>query len=199
MSTQNEFLPDGYEVPKGDSSYLKFQTGENKFRVLSKPIIGWEDWKDNKPLRFPMDKKPTAPIDPKKPIKHFWAFVVWDYNAKRISILEITQKSVQAAIKTLSADADWGSPFNYDIKVTKTGSNMETEYAVNPVPHKAIHAQILDLWENTPVNLQALFSGDDPFATGQAMAETAKPKDDFIEEMNAKIPANDLDDSEPPF
>src|SRR5882762_7034587 len=122
MST-DAFLPDGYNVPKGDSSYLKLQTGENKFRILSKPIIGWVDWKDKKPYRFTMDKKPAAPFDPKQGIKHFWAFVVFDYVGKKISILEITQAGVQSAIKTLTSDADWGSPFDYDIKVTKSGTN----------------------------------------------------------------------------
>jgi len=187
MSNNNEFLPTEYEVPKGESSYLKFQTGENKFRILSKPIIGWEDWKDNKPIRFPMDKKPSTSVDPKKPVKHFWAFVVWDYAGKRIAILEVTQKSVQNAIQALTKDADWGSPFDYDIKVTKTGSNMETEYTVNPVPHKPVHPQITELYKKTPVNLQELFTGGDPFA---------KPaqKDDFLQEMNAG-----LDDDSVPF
>lgn len=167
MSTQNEFLPSGYNVPSSESSYLKFQTGENKFRILSKPIIGWLDWDNKKPFRFPMNQKPSKPIDPAKPVKHFWAFVVWDYNAKKISILEITQKSIMSAIQSLTADGDWGSPFDYDIKVTKTGTDMQTQYSVNPVPHKAVHVQILDLYEKTPVNLNALFEGKDPFEVQQ--------------------------------
>lgn len=190
MSTENSFIPQGYEVPKGNSAYLKFQDGENKFRVLSAPIMGWVDWKDKKPLRFPMDKKPAAPVDPTKPIKHFWAFVVWDYVGKKIAILEITQAGVMTAIKNLSEDKDWGAPFGYDIKVTKSGAGMETKYAINPVPHKEVHKMIADLYKETPINLYALFEGKDPFevAANNTTVNTAAP-----------VGAVDSDDDDLPF
>ena len=194
MSNSDSFLPDDYEVPKSESSYLKFVTGVTKFRVLSKPIIGWEDWKDKKPFRFMMDKKPAQSFDPKQDIKHFWAFVVWDYTAKRISILEITQKGVQTAIKDLQAKPDWGSPFNYDIEVTKSGSGMETKYVTTPLPPKPVHAKIAELFAETPINLQALFDGKDPFdVTGKAAApEYAAPSD-----ITGDAPEDD--DSDLPF
>lgn len=163
MSNTETFLPDNYEVPKSDSSYLKFATGDTKFRVLSKPIIGWVDWKDKKPYRFAMDKKPTTSFDPKQEVKHFWAFVVWDYAAKRISILEINQKGVQGSIKALQSNPDWGSPFNYDINVNKSGSGMETKYVTTPLPPKPVHEKILELYANTPINLEVLMDGKDPF------------------------------------
>jgi len=178
MSTE-AFLPEGYEVPKGQSSYLKFQTGENKFRILTRPIIGWSDWKDKKPYRFTMDKKPAAPFDPKQDIKHFWAFVVYDYSTRKISILEITQTGVQTAIKNLQANSDWGSPLGYDITVTKSGSGMETKYATVPSPPKPVHAAITKLFSETPVNLQALFDGKDPFDANPTavVPEYAPPAD----------------------
>ena len=58
----SEFLPEGYEAPQGTGNYMKLQSGENKFRILSKPIIGWLDWKDNKPHRFRMKERPEKPM-----------------------------------------------------------------------------------------------------------------------------------------
>lgn len=165
--TTHDFLPSGYEQPKGNSSYMKFLKGDNKFRILSKPIIGWLDWEDKKPIRFTMDMKPKTSIDPKKPVKHFWAFVVWNYQAEAINILEVTQSSIQEAIGTLAKDEDWGAPYGYDIKVIRTGDNMETKYSVNPSPHKPLADEIYKAYTDRPVDLEKLYDGQDPFNPDQ--------------------------------
>lgn len=162
MENNNDFLPTDYEAPKGNSNYLKLQKGENKFRILSKPILGWLDWKDKKPLRFKMVNKPE-PVDASKPIKHFWAFIIFDYADSKIKIAEFTQSSIQKAIADLSKDEDWGSPFEYDIKINRKGDGMETEYSTNPVPHKNASQEIFDAARKTPLNLEALYEGKDPF------------------------------------
>lgn len=160
----SDFLPSDYQQPKsGSANYMKFEDGENRFRILSKPIVGWEDWDDKKPIRFRMNEKPAKPINPDKKIKHFWAFLVWDYKDKAIKILEITQASIQSAITSLTKDDDWGSPFEYDIKVNKSGQSLDTEYVVNPVPHKPITEEIKSAQAAKPVRLEALFEGEDPF------------------------------------
>jgi len=158
----NSFMPEGYEIPQGESNYLKFQQGENKFRILSQPVIGWLDWEDKKPLRFPASQKPK-PIIAEKPVKHFWAMIVWNYNKSAIQILEITQGGIQKSIKALADDDEWGNPFAYDIKVTKTGEKMDTEYKVNPSPHKPVSPEILEAYKAKPCYLGALFQGADPF------------------------------------
>jgi hypothetical protein len=191
MST---FLPEGYEAPKTSANYLKFEEGENKFRILNSPIVGWIDWKDNKPLRFPIDKKPSAAIDPTKPIKHFWALPVWDYKSKTISILEITQKSIQAEITILSKDEEWGNPTGYDIKVIRKGSGLETEYTLNPVPPKALHEKIVELFKNTPLNMQALFEGKDPFEATDTKKTVSSRNDGLPNDFNDVEGAEDLED-----
>lgn len=167
MKTNNgngdSFLPNDYTAPKSAGNYMKLQDGENKFRILSKPVIGWLDWEDNKPLRFTMQNKPAKPVDPKRNVKHFWAFCVWDYADSKVKILEVTQTTIQQAITSLSRDEDWGSPFDYDIKIIKSGKMLETEYSVNPVPHKKISAEVQAAVNDLTINLDALFSGSDPF------------------------------------
>lgn len=172
------FLPENYEQPKSDSNYMKFEKGENKFRILSKPILGWEDWKDKKPLRFPMDKKPQASIDPKQPVKHFWTMLVWNYEEARVQILEITQVTVIAGITTLVKDLEWGAPYGYDIKVIKKGDGMETEYTVTPSPKKKLADEIVVAYNQKPCNLNAIMTGEDPFADWQD--EKITPMEDIL-------------------
>lgn len=176
MTTNSDFLPPDYEAPKNESAYMRFKNGENKFRILSKPIIGWLDWKDNKPLRFHMKNKPVKPIDPAKSIKHFWAFVVWDYADGKIKILEITQSGIQTSIQSLSRDEEWGSPFDYDIKVIRKGEKLDTEYSVQPSPKKPIADEVQAALINATIDLEQLFSGGDPFVTGGGAGHhAAKP------------------------
>jgi hypothetical protein len=80
--------------------------------------------------------------------------------------MQITQATIRSSLESLSKDADWGSPFEYDIKINKKGEKMETEYTVNPAPHKPVSQEILKAFKDRPIQLEALFQSLDPFATG---------------------------------
>lgn len=164
-NTDNSFLPENYEAPTS-GGYMKLKDGDNRFRVLSKPIIGWLDWDDKRPVRFPYKEKPLKPLDSTKPVKHFWAFVVYNYNEKAVQILEVTQATLQTQISVLSKDEDWGSPFEYDLKVNRSGQAMETKYNVIACPKKAITDDIMAVADAKPICLQSLFDGTDPFQKG---------------------------------
>src|ERR1700712_421260 len=145
------FLPEGYEVPKtSGGGYMKFKLGANKFRILSAPIMGWEYWTESKKPVRAKERWTTIPVDADisgkngwNP-KHFWAFVVWNFNATQIEkdgkiinegavqILEITQTTIQTAMEELIHSEDWGDPRNYSITVSRKGENLETEYSVVP-------------------------------------------------------------------
>lgn len=158
------FLPDDYKAPKSSNHYMKLQEGENKIRILTKPIIGWEDWIDKKPIRYKNYEKPQKPNDPQKPIKHFWAFIVWNYAEEQIQILHITQATIRYAIEGLSKDSEWKAPYFYDIKIIKTGEGKETEYTVNPSPHKKLSQHIKDAFYEKRCYLEALYDNADPFS-----------------------------------
>ena len=162
----NSFLPENYEPPKGGggNNYMKFQDGTTRFRVISKPVMGSLAWdNENKPHRFRMDEKPAGEWREKP--KHFWALVVWNYELERPQILEITQQSVIQAITNLNNDPDWGAPWNYDLKVTRKGQKLDTEYSVNPSPKKKISQAIRDAVADWEIDLDLLFDGDDPFVS----------------------------------
>ena len=144
---------------------MKFAEGDNTFRVMSSAIIGYEYFtKENKPIRSrePFDETP-ADIKDKGVVKHFWAFVVWNYEAKRIQVLELTQKTIMTSIKALTANPKWGDPHKYDITVTRTGSGMETEYNVMPNPHAEVTEEIASAYLKANINLPAIFDNGDPF------------------------------------
>ena len=181
-----KFLPDTYEKPVSNSRYYKFQTGENKFRILSSAITGWVDWKDEadgsrKPVRT--KDKPEQANNPKQPPKHFWAFVIWDYKEKNIKIMEITQATIQDAIYSLHNSDDWGNPQKYDITINRTGEKMETKYSVIPSPPQQLAQEIKEVYEAETINLDALYTNDDPFAVkgtiedANRIAQEANPFD----------------------
>lgn len=173
----NEFLGSDYTPPASNSRYMKFQDWENNFRILSRPILGWEYWnkqtKDAKPVRLAyteeaykiavFEAKKNPKIEDQK-VKHFWAMKVWNYATGRVEILEITQKSIQDVIRNLSQKKGWGSPVKtYDISVDKSGTWVETEYQINPIPPSPLEEEIEIMLNSEYINLNALFYGEDPF------------------------------------
>ncbi len=157
------FLPSNYQAPK-TSRYMKLKNGENKCRILSKPILGWEDWTaDKKPIRYRYTQKAPRAITEARPPRHFWAFIVWNYEESEIQILQITQATVRDALENLSLDKDWGEPFFYDIKINKTGEETKTKYTVSPLPHKTLAPNIKDAFHDNPCCLEALFDNANPF------------------------------------
>jgi hypothetical protein len=156
------FLPENYTPPTSSGNYTKLAKGENKIRILTLPVLGWEDWLDKKPIRFNYNNKPK-PVDPERPVKHFWAFVVWNYNEEKIQILQVTQSTILNSLVNLVKDPDWGAPYHYDVKITKSGEGVNTKYNVNPVAPKALSEKIKSEFYAKRCNLNAMFEGGDPF------------------------------------
>lgn len=161
-----------YKIPS-KSNYTKWSQGENTIRILSNPIKGYEWWIDGKtsdgkeirmPKRTPMDVEiPLEQVPDPEAIKHFWAFIVWNYDENMLQIMEITQKGIQKAILSLDRSKGWGDPKNYDLSITKEGEGMETKYFVNPLPPKTLDKSIKEKYEASSIKLEALFKGEDPF------------------------------------
>lgn len=163
----NNFFPsENYEIPV-TSNYLKLTEGEHTFRVLSSAIVGSVYFnKENKPIRSrtPFEEVPSD-IKTDGRINHFWAFVVWNYEAKRVQILEVSQKSIQTQMKALVDNTKWGNPKNYDITITRKGTTMnDTEYTVMPNPHTPVTDDIGTAFIKAQVDLEVLFEGLDPFS-----------------------------------
>jgi len=197
------FLPDGYKQPD-TSKYMKFKEGENRFRVMSPAIIGFEYWTtENKPIRSSESFKETPGIktdkEGRKKVNHFWAFIVWDYKKEAIGILQITQKGIQYSIMALVENKDWGDPKEYDIVVTRKGEGLETEYNVMPCPKKQVDEIADATMLETPIKLESLYTGDDPFSPELSVAPSIEipsvEAQEFEELKKQKKEAQEFEDS----
>ncbi len=158
-------LPEGIEFLSKEKKYLKLSSltdGDNKLRIVMRPIGGWLIWEDKKPLRFKPQDKPKAIGAEEKP-KEFWALYVWDYQREDLFILEITQGGVIKSLRGFAQDPDIGDFTKYDIKIKKTGSGMQTRYEVFPIAPKPLAKPILEALAKAPIRLEALFEGGDPW------------------------------------
>jgi len=160
----DNFLPPNYEAPKTEGNYFKFKEGDNRFRVLSSAIVGYEYWTlDKKPIRS-KEMWEEIPANAKRNEngsfqKFFWAFIVWNYDAEKVQIMEVTQKTIQEGIEALVLNKKWGDPKKYDLVIKAEGEKLERTYQVIPEPHsEAPEADI------SRIKLEALFEGLDPFA-----------------------------------
>lgn len=147
--------------------------GEIRLRFFGAGITGFEGWtEDNKPVRF--ETRPeTLPANLKQrdngpAIKRFLAGVVWDYANEEFKILQMTQRTLMEQLFKFVKDEDYGDPTGYDIKISKTGEGMKTEYSLVAAPPKAVSKELQAKYDALQCNLKALFDGDDPFAAAVA-------------------------------
>ena len=174
------FLPEGYKIPS-ENKYMRFQDGENTFRILDSAVIGQEYWvekpgKDGRrPVRIKIDQSFTADdlqVNPKTGEldmpKHFWMFPVYNYNEKAVQLLELTQKSIMKFIKSLTKSKKWGDVKDYDITITKEGEGLETRYSVMPNPKEKLEKGVMQLYKDMEIRVEAIFDNDgfgtDPFS-----------------------------------
>ena len=174
------FLPETYkEVPKQAGKYYKLEQGDNHFRILSSAIVGWLDWTDDgqgnrKPVRTKGEK--PKPINPDKPVKHFWSFCIWDYKNSSIKIMEITQSTIQDFILGLTQDPDWKEPQGYDLVVKRAGEGLETKYTTLAKPPMPVHADILKAYKEIKIDLDQLFVNGDPFSSNTTQNTPYSPQ-----------------------
>lgn len=176
----SNFLPEGYEKPSSTGGYLKLEQGDNKLRILSHAITGYIVWSDKKPHRFKdfasINIKPSKEGDK---AKHFWIMKIWDYKSESVKIWEVTQMSILDYVIGIAGNSDYGDPRGYDLTITRTGEMLETNYIVMPSPPKEISKEVAEADKEKQVNLDALYSGGDPYASEEAQEakETFKEND----------------------
>lgn len=166
---------EGFQLEKKSGDYMRLEKGENKIRILSTFIDGWEEWDENrKPVR-----SRNKPESPREDCKQFVAAIVWNYAQKKVQVLQLTQASVIRKLEALAQDADWGPIFFYDIKITRSGEGKMTKYEVNPSPKKDLAPEIEKAFKEKPCYLEALYTNDDPFGPWPNPTKGVFRKNDF--------------------
>jgi hypothetical protein len=160
----------------GSGRYLnpaKIQ-GEVRVRLVGQGITGFGSWTvDKKPIRW--QSRPSELPSNLAPdrngnvsVKRFIASLVYDYSSADFKIMEITQKSLMDQLFKFVKDDDYGDPSGYDIKIGRTGEGLDTQYTLVAAPPKSLTKEITTALEKLTVNMEALFDGDDPFASPAA-------------------------------
>lgn len=157
------FLPDNYEPPTSSGNYFRANTGDNRVRILASPIIGYCSWVDGKPIRARTAQELPPPSKQGDKIRHFWALPIYNHDIKAIQVWEITQLTIMEKLTVYNNNPDWGSPVKYGLTVTKIVKGDNTSYELLPSQPKPLTDEILELYASTPVNLEALYEGGDPF------------------------------------
>ena len=156
-SSHNLFLPEDYIRPDKSKQFMKLKEGENRFRIISRALLGWVMFGEDGPTRKPfMDNFTDEEIKELKPKKndngtiqhpkHFWVMFVWNYDTKSIKVLEITQAGIQKEMETYLKDEDFGSdPTKYDFVITREGTTKEnTQYSTRAKPPKKLLKNVID-------------------------------------------------------
>lgn len=161
----NSFLPAGYQQPKtSKGNFFKPSENKTRVRVMSSAITGWLDWNDKTPVRT--KDRPATSFDPKKPAKHFRAFVVYNYDRDELQVWEVTQAMIREQFSTL-INGERGNPQWYDIVVWKEGKDLDTKYYITTTPAgiKDVAPEITDKRLNTKIVLEELYENGDPFSS----------------------------------
>lgn len=144
--------------------YTKLQQGDNRLRIVSDVMSGWECWVDSNGSRKPIRQEEqwkanelvNLGVEDKKQ-KQFYMAIVWNYQTESFECMLQTQKAILNGVYYSIKDPDWGDITKYDINIKKDGQGIETSYNFSCKPHKEFMELI------PPYNLKAMFEGGDPF------------------------------------
>ena len=158
-----------------------------RIAILSEePLEYWTCWGESdegqkKPFRFtaqPTQEEIAAEMgdfkqrlnyeqtELEKP-KFGMSFFVYDFADSKVKVFEITQKTLIKKLDELSQDEDYSDIHAWDLKFTRTGLKMATEYGVLPSPRKKeSQAKIDAAWSEAQTkgyDIQQLLVGLSPF------------------------------------
>jgi hypothetical protein len=188
MSTEN-FLQEGYEVPTSGGGFTKMENGENRFRILSSPLLLWVEWRDGKPFRHAYtgpDSRPAKGDGAKDSVKHAWGLKVWNYGTKKIEVFELDKQDIIGSLTSYAKNPKWGHPKQYDVVITKTGSGMDTEYSLVVEPKEEPTQEVYDAYTETPIDLSKLLTNESPFMPNTGGEEATKPAKETAKVITAE-------------
>jgi len=92
--------------------------------------------------------------------------LIWNYELGMLQIWSFSQKNLKTSLKSLAQNK--GSPLLYDIFVSKHGELKDTRYILRASQPSKLDKEIAEIYQETPVNLHALYVGKDPFVDLEA-------------------------------
>lgn len=179
ITTMEDFLEEGYVLPKAKSNYFNESKLKDKesvvIRILCSPIVGREDREAKEGKEF---GSPVRTKEPKEPLnqvadkysssgykypQEFWAMKVWNYETEQVQVRSTTRTTVKEAILNFKDSKMRGNPLWYDIEVKRQGEKKETKYILTPWNKGTLDPEVAEKYLSTPCDLDALWIGADPF------------------------------------
>jgi hypothetical protein len=160
--------------------------GSVRLALLAKnPLEFYECWGScdgaSKPFRFDYEPTPEhitlemGDFEPREgrggpgtvDVKFAIAVPVYNYESGKVQVLQITQKSIQKELDTISQMEDYEDLLSWDFNISKKGSGLTTEYTVRPVPRKKGAQEHVDAaWlesKSEGFDISRLLTGGNPF------------------------------------
>jgi len=107
--------------------------------------------------------------------KEFYAFKVFAYDdntrkSGKVKVLSVTTATIKNAIYNYMDNPDFPTVDKYDFVLERVGTQLDTQYNLtrldsSPLPKFAVEAE-----GTTFVNLEALYTGGDPFSAQELFA-----------------------------
>ena len=170
----------------------KIQSGTSvRFALLEEtPLEFFEVWGEAqdgsvKPFRFTDEPTPedietefgsdysrrlnrdgTAP----EPAKFAIAVPVYNHDAGSVQVLQISQKSINRELDSISQMEDYANLLEWNFVLSKEGNGLNTEYSLRAVPRKKGSNDVLqEAWEEAQsggFDIGRLLTGGNPFKEG---------------------------------
>ena len=103
-------------------------------------------------------------------IKFAIAVPVFSYEAGKVQVMSLTQKSILRELDAISQEEDYKSLMDWDFSLHKKGTGLTTEYKLRPAPRKKGSQEHIDAaWEEAKAagfQLERLLTGGNPFSAG---------------------------------
>ena len=163
-------LPQDYEIPSSGSGglFAKLEPGENRFRFLDEPVMGYIYWINKSGFRV---KKPSdVPTGEKS--KHFWNMPVWIDD--EVKYMEIDKATVLKDLAALDSNKEWGNLLEYDVIVTRSGEMMDTKYNTNPCKPTKLAAEATEAWNDAKAEYSK-YIAEDLFASAEQAEDEKLP------------------------
>jgi len=140
-----------------------------------------DTYEGKKKINAPDNGDGTIPAgESEQGFKLRWAVSVLNQDTKEVQVWEITQVSIRDflfAIAKGKIKNDWTK---FDIQVTKKGQKMETTYTLIAGDTAPLSKEDQAIIAETPVNLEALIEGKDPFEVAELKPKANTQKDEDL-------------------
>lgn len=128
-----------YNIPGGDSSFLKIETGENRLRLCSKPTELISHQTSAEGAKFattPCQGENCELCKQGKKKNYKYAYIVLNRKDGKVYLYE-APITVFRQIAAYATNEEYGDPQEYDITIKREGEKPNVTYTVMASPKKA--------------------------------------------------------------